>query len=122
MIPSSLPLLDVTQLLVDWSDGNPAALDRLMPLVYTKLRQVAHRYMRRERPDALLQTTALVHEAYLRLAQHPPVRCQHPAHFFAIAARLMRHILIDHARRRLRTKHGSGVGALALDEAASVPQ
>jgi RNA polymerase sigma-70 factor, ECF subfamily len=118
----SLPPQEVTQLLVDWGNGNQAALDRLMPLVYTELRQLAHRYMRRERPGHTMQTTALIHEAYLRLVDQNQVRWQHQAHFFGIAARLMRHILIEHARSHTRAKRGGGVGTISLDEAAIVSQ
>jgi len=118
----SLPPQEVTQLLVDWGNGNQAALDRLMPVVYTELRQLAHRYMRRERPGHTMQTTALIHEAYLRLVDQNQVRWQHQAHFFGIAARLMRQILIEHARSRTRAKRGGGVGTISLDEAAIVSQ
>jgi len=118
----SLPPQEVTQLLVDWGNGNQAALDRLMPLVYTELRQLAHRYMRRERPGHTMQTTALIHEAYLRLVDQNQVRWQHQAHFFGIAARLMRQILIEHARSHTRAKRGGGVGTISLDEVAIVSQ
>ena len=118
----SLPPQEVTQLLVDWGNGNQAALDRLMPVVYTELRQLAHWYMRRERPDHTMQTTALIHEAYLRLVDQNQVRWQHQAHFFGIAARLMRQILIEHARSHTRAKRGGGVGTISLDEAAIVSQ
>jgi RNA polymerase sigma-70 factor (ECF subfamily) len=118
----SLPPQEVSQLLVDWGNGNQAALDRLMALVYTELRQLAHRYMRRERPGHTMQTTALIHEAYLRLVDQHQVRWQHQAHFFGIAAWLMRQILIEHARRHTRAKRGGGVGTLALDETAIVSQ
>ena len=118
----SLPPQEVTQLLVDWGNGNQAALDRLMPVVYTGLRQLAHQYMRRERPGHTMQTTALIHEAYLRLVDQNQVRWQHQAHFFGIAARLMRQILIEHARSRTRAKRGGGVGTISLDEAAIVSQ
>jgi RNA polymerase sigma-70 factor, ECF subfamily len=120
-IPSPPPQ-EVTQLLVDWGNGNQAALDRLMPVVYTELRQLAHRYMRRERPGHTMQTTALIHEAYLRLVDQNQVRWQHQAHFFGIAARLMRQILIEHARSHTRAKRGGGVGTISLDEAAVVSQ
>jgi len=120
-IPSPPPQ-EITQLLVDWSNGNQAALDRLMPLVYTELRQLARRYIRRESPGHTMQTTALIHEAYLRLVHQNQVRWENQAHFFGIAARLMRQILIEHARRRTRAKRGGGVGTLALDEAALVSQ
>jgi RNA polymerase sigma factor (TIGR02999 family) len=118
----SLPPQEVTQLLVDWGNGNQAALDRLMPVVYTEVRQLAHWYMRRERPGHTMQTTALIHEAYLRLVDQNQVRWQHQAHFFGIAARLMRQILIEHARSRTRAKRGGGVGTISLDEAAIVSQ
>jgi RNA polymerase sigma-70 factor, ECF subfamily len=118
----SLPPQEVTQLLVDWGNGNQAALDRLMPLVYTELRQLAHRYMRWERPGHTMQTTALIHEAYLRLVDQNQVRWQHQAHFFGIAARLMRQILIEHARSHTRAKRGGGVGTISLDKAAIVSQ
>jgi RNA polymerase sigma-70 factor, ECF subfamily len=118
----SLPPQEVTQLLVDWGNGNQAALDRLMPLVYTELRQLAHRYMRWERPGHTMQSTALIHEAYLRLVDQNQVRWQHQAHFFGIAARLMRQILIEHARSHTRAKRGGGVGTISLDKAAIVSQ
>ena len=118
----SPPLQEVTQLLVDWGNGNQAALDQLIPLVYTELRQLARRYMRRERPGHTMQTTALIHEAYLRLVDQNRVRWQHQAHSLGIAARLMRQILIEHARSRTRAKRGGGVGTISLDEAAIVSQ
>jgi RNA polymerase sigma factor (TIGR02999 family) len=120
-IPSPPPQ-EITQLLVDWSNGNQAALDRLMPLVYTELRQLAHRYMRRERLGHTMQTTALIHEAYLRLVDQTRVRWENQAHFFGIAARLMRQILIEHARSHTRAKRGGGAGTIALDEAVLVSQ
>ena len=116
----SPPPQEITQLLVDWGNGNQAALDRLMPLVYTELRQLARRYMRQERPGHTIQTTALIHEAYLRLVDQNHVRWQNQAHFFGIAARLMRQILIEHARRHTRAKRGGGAGTIALDEVAVV--
>ena len=122
MIPLSLPLQEVTQLLVDWGNGNQAALDRLIPLVYTELRQLAHRYMRRERLGHTMQTTALVHEAYLRLINQNQVRWQNQAHFFGIAARLMRQILIEHARSHTCAKRGGSTGTISLDEVATVSQ
>ncbi len=93
------PSKDVTQLLLDWSDGDQQALDQLLPLVYDELHRLAEHYMRRERPDHTLQPTALVHEAYLRLIDQQRVRWRNRAHFFAIAAQAMRRILVDHARR-----------------------
>lgn len=94
----------VTELLAEWTDGNQRALDMLMPLVYQRLRQLAAGYLRRERAGCTLQATALVHEAYLRLAGHGNPGCQNRSHFYGIAARLMRQILIDHARRREAAK------------------
>jgi RNA polymerase sigma factor (TIGR02999 family) len=118
----SPPLQEVTQLLVDWGNGNHAALDQLIPLVYTELRQLARRYMRRERPGHTMQTTALIHEAYLRLVDQNQVRWENRAHFLGIAARLMRQILIEHARRRTRARRGGGAGTISLDEVALVSQ
>lgn len=106
-IPSSPPH-DVTQLLVAWSKGDKTALDRLMPLVYNELRRLAHHYMNRERPGVTLQTAGLVNEAYLRLVDQDKMRWENRAHFFGIAARLMREILIEHARRRHAAKRGGG--------------
>jgi RNA polymerase sigma factor (TIGR02999 family) len=114
---------DVTQLLLDWSSGSQEARDQLIPAVYRELRQLATRYLRRERADHTLQPTALVHEAYLKLINQKSVRWQNRAHFFGIAAQLMRRILVDHARSHGAHKRGSGVPALSLsDEAASVGQ
>ncbi|MFL6211142.1 MAG: sigma-70 family RNA polymerase sigma factor [Pyrinomonadaceae bacterium] len=110
----------LTQLLVAWSDGNRAALDELLPLVYDELRQIARRYMRRERTDHTLQTTALVNEAYLRLIDQRQVRWQNRAHFFAIAAGMMRRIIVDHARNYHRQKRGGGAIKVPLEEAAVV--
>ena len=109
---------EITRLLVDWSSGDQTALDRLLPLVYDELRHVASNQMRRERPDLLLQTTALVHEAYLRLVGEKDVRWQTRAHFFAVAAQVMRHILVDFARGRLRAKRGGGISELSLHDVA----
>ena len=97
-----------------------ADLDRLVPVVYDELRRLARRHMRREGPGALLQTTALVHEAYVRLADHKDVRWRSREHFLAVAARVMRHVLVDEARGRLRTKRGSGVADLPLEATAVV--
>jgi RNA polymerase sigma factor (TIGR02999 family) len=109
---------DVTQLLLDWSNGDREALDKLMPLVYAELRQMARRYMRAERRDHTLQTTALVHEAYVRLINQNRVSWKNRAHFFGIAAQMMRRILIDHARKHHYEKRGGGAAKLSLDEAA----
>ena len=98
----------VTELLVAWSNGNQAALDQLMPVVYDELRRLAHHYMSRERSDHTLQTSALVNEAYLRLANQSDLHWENRAQFFGLAARLMRHILIDQARSRTRAKRAGG--------------
>jgi RNA polymerase sigma factor (TIGR02999 family) len=111
---------EVTQLLIDWSSGNQAALDKLMPLVYQELHRLAHQYMRREDPNHVLQTSALVNEAYLRLIDQKQVRWQNRAHFFAIAAQLMRRILVDYARKRDNAKRGGGALQVTLDEAMVV--
>ena len=111
---------EVTQLLNDWSSGNQAALDKLLPLVQEELRRLAHRYMSRERPGHTLQTSALVNEAYLRLAGEKSLRWQNRAHFFAISATLMRRILVDHARSHASAKRGGGARKVTLDEAAVV--
>ena len=112
----------VTQLLVDWSNGDQAALDKLLPLVNDELRPLARRYMRRERPGHTLQTSALVNEAYLRLIDQRQVQWQNRAHFFGIAAQLMRRILIDHARGHHYAKRGGGALKVSLDEAAAVTE
>jgi RNA polymerase sigma-70 factor (ECF subfamily) len=109
---------EVTRLLEDWSNGDESALDKLTPLVYQELRQIAHRYMSRERPGHTLQTTALVNEAYLRLVNQKQVHWQNRAHFFGVAAQVMRHLLVDHARRHTRAKRGGAVQQVSLDEAA----
>jgi len=113
---------EVTQLLVAWGNGNKAALERLMPLVYDELRRLAHHYMRREHPGHTLQTTALVNEAYFRLVDQKHVHWQNRAHFFAISAQLMRRILIDHARSHQFVKRGGGAHKVSLDEVAVVAQ
>ena len=107
---------DVTQLLLDWSRGDRTALDRLMPLVYAELRALAGRSLRHERSGHTLQGTALVHEAYLKLVDQRQVRWQDRAHFFAVAAQLMRRILVDHARRHGAAKRGGGKPGLPLEE------
>ena len=108
----------VTGLLVDWGNGNKAALDKLMPLVYDELRRLARYYIRRERAGQTLQTTALVNEAYLRLVDQRNVRWQNRAHFFAIAAQLMRRILVDKARKRYNAKRGGNLRKVSLDGVA----
>ena len=109
---------DVTQLLIKWSRGDKAALDDLMPVVHSELRRLARRYMARERPGHTLQTTALINEAYLRLVDQHSVQWQDRAHFFAVAAQVMRHLLVDHARKYQSDKRGAGAQILALDEVA----
>ena len=113
---------EVTELLIEWSHGDKAALDRLMPLIHEELRRLAHHYMSRERPGHTLQTSALVNEAYLRLVNRKKVHWQNRVHFFAIAAQLMRSILVDHARSHAYTKRGGGARKIALDEAMIVSQ
>jgi len=113
---------DLTQLLVDWSHGDKAALDKLMPLVDEELRRLAHRYMSRERAGHTLQTTALVNEAFLRLINRSKVDWQNRAHFFGLAAQLMRTILVDHARSHACAKRGGGADKLELDEGLVVSQ
>ena len=105
----------ITQLLLAWSDGNQEALDRLIPLVEQELHRLAARQMRREKPGHTLQTTALVHEAYFKLVDQKNVRWQNRAHFFAIAAQMMRRILLDHAKSQARAKRGGGVQRVTLD-------
>jgi RNA polymerase sigma factor (TIGR02999 family) len=111
----------VTELLVRWRDGDRKALDALMPLVYTELRRLAHYYLQRERSDHTLQSTALVHEAYMRLAGNDPPQWQNRAHFFGIAAHVMRQILVEYARGRGAAKRGGNACRLTLDEALEMP-
>jgi RNA polymerase sigma factor (TIGR02999 family) len=112
----------MTQLLVAWGDGDRAALDRLMPLIYEELRRLAHQYMSRERPGHTLQTSELVNEAYLRLIDQRDVRWQNRAHFFGVAAQMMRRILVDYARRRHYAKRGGDARRVPLDEAMIVSE
>ena len=111
------PSPDLTALLSEFTLGNKEAGEKLMPLVYDELKRLARSYMRRERPDHTLQTTALVHEAYLKLVRQKAVNWQSRSHFFGIAAQLMRRILIDHARGYMRKKRGGVKELLPLDEA-----
>ena len=111
---------DVTQLLVAWGNGNQEARDELMPLVYEELRHLAHRYMGRERAGHTLQTSALVNEAYLRLIDQNDVHWQNRAHFFGIAAQMMRRILVDYARKRRYDKRGGDARTVPLDDAMIV--
>ena len=112
----------VTQWLVDWGKGDESALERLTPLVYEELHRLAARYMGRERPGHVLQTTALVNEAYLRLVDQRNVHWQNRAQFFGIAAQMMRRILVDHARRNRYAKRGGGAQIIPLDEAVLVSE
>jgi RNA polymerase sigma-70 factor, ECF subfamily len=113
---------EITQLLIAGSNGSQDALEQLFPLVYEELRRLAHRYMSRERPGHTLQTTAVVHEAYVRLIDQKHVQWQNRAHFFAIAAQMMRRILITHAQSRIYAKRGGGSFKVSLDEAAILSQ
>ncbi len=113
---------DVTGLLLSWRQGDAGALDRLVPLVYQELRRVARRHLHREPPGHALQTTALVHEVYLRLVDVDRLTLTGRTHFFAVAATLMRQILVDHARRRRADKRGGGVTIVNLDEVSPAVQ
>jgi len=113
---------NVTQLLQDWSQGNQQALEELLPLIYNELRKMAHSFLYRERTGHTLQTTALVHEAYLKLIDQKDARWQNRSHFFAIAAQAMRRILIDSARRHAAMKRGGPQEKLSLDEVPDLSQ
>ena len=108
----------VTQLLRDWRSGDSTALEKLIPLVQPVLQQLAHRYMSKERPGHTLQTTILIHDAYLQLADQTHPQWQNRAHFFAVAAQLMRRIMVDHARQRQALKRGGGALRVTFDESA----
>jgi RNA polymerase sigma-70 factor, ECF subfamily len=114
-----LNLNEISQLLRAWSDGDQSALEGLVPLVYSELRRLAHRYMKRERLGHSLQTTALVNEAYVRLVDYKRMQWQDRAHFFAASAQLMRRILVEHARRQ-NLKRGAGIQHVSLDDAAMI--
>ena len=111
---------EITGLLIAWSEGDESALDRLAPLIHAELHRLAHHYMGRERTGHLLQTSALVNEAYVRLIDWKNVRWQNRAHFFGVAAQMMRRILVDFARERQALKHGGGTLQVSLGEAAFV--
>jgi len=111
---------ELTELLVAWSDGDAAALDRLAPLVQAELRRLASHYMRQERGDHLLQTSALINEAYMRLIDWKAVRWQNRAHFFGVAAQMMRRILVDFARQRPRAGQGAEAQHISLDDALTI--
>jgi RNA polymerase sigma-70 factor, ECF subfamily len=112
-----IPNEEATRLLIDWSNGDREAAAGLMPLVYDELRGLARGFLRRERPDHTLQATALVHEAYLRLVDQRTTTWRNRAHFFGVAAQLMRRILVDHARRHRREKRGGSWDKVEFDEA-----
>jgi RNA polymerase sigma factor (TIGR02999 family) len=121
MTPGS-PQQQVTQLLCEWRDGDPGALEKLIPLVQPELQRLAHYYMSRERSGHTLQTTALLDEAYLKLADRTHPQWQNRAHFFAVAAQLMRRIMVDHARQRHALKRAGAAIRVTLDECAAVTQ
>lgn len=118
-VPSSV---EVTKLLLAWSQGEPSALEKLVPLVHAELSRLAHHYMAGERTGHTLQTTALVNEAYLRLVDSSQVRWQNRAHFMAVSAQLMRRILVDFARSRNYLKRGAGAQQVTLDEAMVISE
>ena len=111
---------ETTRLLSEWRAGDQSAFDRLLPIVYEELRRLASHYMRAERPDHLLQTTALVHEAYLRLVDNKALSYETRNHFFAVAAQVMRHVLVDYARERCRAKRGGGAPSVPLEDVALI--
>ena len=117
---SAPPSHTVTQLLLDWGRGDQSALDKLVPIVYGELRRQAARYLRQERPGHTLQTTALVHEAYLRLVDLHRMNWQSRKQFFGVAARLMRRVLVEHARKRQAAKRGGAAAQLPLEAAEEV--
>ena len=119
-VMTEAPSHDVTQLLIDWSNGNREALDQLIPLVYAELRRLAHGYLSRQATGHSLQTTALINEAFVRLIDQQQVRWQNRAHFFGIAAQTMRNILVDNARRKRAQKRGGGVSTVVFNEAIGV--
>ena len=113
-------LNEITQLLLAWGQGDQSALARLVPLVQAELRRIARSYMKRERPNHTLQTTALINEAYLKLIDQKNVHWQNRAHFYGIAAQCMRRILLDYAKRHRSVKRGGGVTAMALSSAPAI--
>ena len=112
----------VSELLVQWKQGDQQALEALLPLVYDELRRLAHHHLQAERADHTLQSTALVHEAYLRLVGQEPLRLDNRAHFFAVASHLMRQVLVDYARKHVAAKRGASSLTLSLDEAVALPR
>ena len=119
-VPQMSDAHSVTQLLEQWNHGDREALDKLMPLIYEELRKMAKRYMSQQNPGHTLQTTALIHEAYLRMVKQKEKHFQNRAHFFGVAAQAMRHILVDYARTRHTAKRGGGIRPVSLEEAALV--
>lgn len=117
---ATLSQSDITALLLDWGKGDKEALDKLIPLVYEELRQMAHQFMRRERPGNTLQSSALINEAYIRLVDYKRMQWQDRAHFFAVAAQAMRRILVERARSRRRDKRGGAAQKVSLDEATDL--
>ena len=113
---------EITEWLAAWNEGDQQALDQLIPLVYEEMRRIAHRYLRREQPGHSLQTTALAHEAFLKLTEGAPVTWQNRAHFFAVCASVMRRLLIDLARERQAQKHGGGALRVDLEEALTLAE
>jgi RNA polymerase sigma factor (TIGR02999 family) len=113
--------IQINRLLADWGHGDQEARDALIPLIYNELRRIARRHLWRERPDHTLQSAALVNEAYLRMVRQQPQEWQNRAHFFGVAAQMMRHILVDHARNRIAAKRGAGAPRLSLDPEAGGP-
>jgi len=113
---------NITELIIAWGNGDKAAVDQLIPVIYDELHRLAARYMRHEKTGHTLQTTALVNEAYCKLVDQKNVQWQNRAHFFGIAAQAMRRILVDHARGRLRMKRGGAAQKISLDESAFIPQ
>lgn len=120
MCPTPPP--ELTRLLANWGQGDAEARDALIPLIYSELRGIARRYLRRERPDHTLQSAALVNEAYLRMTRQQTGQFKNRAHFFGFAAQMMRHILVDHARGRLAAKRGAGAPRLSLDPEVALPE
>ena len=110
----------ITKLLNDWSNENPAALEQLMPLVYSELHRLARRHMRQQNPNHTLQTTALIHEAYLRLVADSSKQWENRAQFYGVAAKAMRHVLVDHARTRQAAKRGGGWQAVPLEQGIAI--
>lgn len=121
MIAKPLPHHEVTELLASWRDGDPGALEKLMPLVYDELHRLAHQYMKREKDGHVLQTSALVNEAYLRLVNQRRIRWQNRAQFFGVAAQLMRRILVDYARKEKNQKRGGHLMRVTFADAHTPP-